>query len=76
MGNTKGGWFTLPSATIYNAFVSYDAKLGKHPLNLRITGKNLGNKLYYLSSTGSNSTMPFLSIGEPRTVLFSAKLGF
>lgn len=76
VGNTKGGWFTLPSATIYNAFVSYDAKLGKHPLNLRITGKNLGNKLYYLSSTGSNSTMPFLSIGEPRTVLFSAKLGF
>lgn len=76
VGDTKGNWFTLPSATVYNAFVSYDTKLGRWPLNIRLTGKNLGNKLHYISSTGSNSTMPFLSIGEPRSFTLGAKLSF
>lgn len=76
VGNDAGGWFTLPSATIYNAFVSYDTKVGKYPLNIRLTGKNLSDKLYYVSSTGSNSTMPFLSIGDPRSITLGAKLSF
>ena len=76
MGDTRGNWFTLPSATVYNAFATYDTKVGKLPLTVRLTGKNLGNKVHYISSTGSNSTMPFLSIGEPRTVTLGAKLSF
>ena len=76
VGNNQGDWFTLPSAAVYNAFVSYDTKVGKYPLNIRLTGKNLGDKRYYVSSTGSSSTMPFLSIGEPRSVTLGAKLSF
>ncbi len=76
VSNNRGDWFQLPSATVYNAFVSYDTKLGKQPLNLRLSGKNLGNKKYFVSSTGSNSTMPFLSIGNPREIGVSAKLSF
>ncbi|WP_455933575.1 TonB-dependent siderophore receptor [Neisseria sp.] len=76
VGDTRGNWFTLPSATVYNAFATYDTKVGKLPLTVRLTGKNLGNKVHYISSTGSNSTMPFLSIGEPRTVTLGTKLSF
>lgn len=72
--NYGGTWYTLPSATVYNAFVSYDTKLGGKPLNLRLTGKNLANKTYYVSHT--DATMQHLSYGSPREIGISAKLSF
>ncbi|OSI12751.1 TonB-dependent siderophore receptor [Neisseria canis] len=72
--NNQAQWFKLPSATTYSAFVSYDTKVGGKPLNVRLTGKNLGNKQYFVSHT--TATMEHLSIGEPRTVTLGAKLSF
>ncbi|KPN72136.1 TonB-dependent siderophore receptor [Neisseria sp. 83E34] len=72
--NNQAQWFEMPSATTYHAFVSYDTKVGGKPLNLRLTGKNLGNKQYFVSHT--SATMQHLSIGEPRTVTLGAKLSF
>ncbi len=72
--NYAGSWYKMPSATVYNAFVSYDTKLNGKPLNIRLTGKNLGNKTYYVSHT--NATMQHLSIGAPREIGLSAKLSF
>lgn len=67
-------WIKMPSATIYNTFVSYDTKIGGNDLNVRLTGKNLGNKRYFVSHT--NATMQHLSIGAPREINLSAKLSF
>ena len=54
--------------------LAYDIKLGKQDLNLRLTGKNLTNKRYFVSHT--TATMEHLSIGSPREVVLSAKFSF
>lgn len=74
INNDQATWFKIPSATLYNAFISYDVKLGKQDLNLRLTGKNLTNKRYFVSHT--TATMEHLSIGSPREVVLSAKFSF
>ncbi len=67
-------WIKMPSATVYNAFMSYDTKVGGKDLNIRLTGKNLGNKRYFVSHT--SATMEHLSIGAAREIGISAKLSF
>lgn len=74
INNGQTTWLKIPSATLYNAFISYDIKLGKQDLNLRLTGKNLTNKRYFVSHT--TATMEHLSIGSPREVVLSAKFSF
>lgn len=72
--NNKGTWVSLPSATVYNAFVSYDTKVKGKDVNLRLTGKNLGNKRYFTSHT--TATMEHLQIANPREIGISAKINF
>lgn len=72
--NYGGNWVTMPSATTYNAFVSYDTKVKGKDLNVRVTGKNLGNKRYFTSHT--TATMEHLQIGNPREIGISAKINF
>lgn len=72
--DNKATWIKLPSATLYNAFISYDAKLGDQDLNLRLTAKNIGNKKYFVSH--KNATMEHLSIGAAREIMLTAKVTF
>ncbi|QMT30865.1 TonB-dependent siderophore receptor [Alysiella filiformis] len=72
--NYNGNWVKMPSATTYNAFVSYDTKVKGKDLNLRLTGKNLGNKRYF--TTHTTATMEHLQIANPREIGVSAKLNF
>lgn len=72
--NYNGNWVKMPSATTYNAFVSYDTKVKGKDLNLRLTGKNLGNKRYF--TTHTTATMEHLQIANPREISIGAKLNF
>lgn len=72
--NYRDTWVSLPSAAIYNAFVSYQTKVKGKDVNIRLTGKNLGNKRYFTSHT--TATMEHLQIGQPREIGISAKLNF
>lgn len=76
VGNDNGGTWRLPAATVAEAFLSYDTTVGGHPLNLRLNGKNLTNRLYYTSSVGNSRYFPMIAIGNPREISLSAKFGF
>ena len=76
--NTAGGdrLWKVPSATVADAFVSYDTKIGGNKLNVRLNGKNLTNRLYYTSTVGSSAQYPMIAIGDPREISVSAKFEF
>ena len=74
--NNNGRLWKIPSATVADAFVSYEAKFGGNKLNVRLNGKNLTNRLYYTSTTGSSETYPMIAIGNPREISVSAKFEF
>lgn len=76
VGNDNGGTWRLPAATVAEAFLSYDTRIGNHPLNVRLNGKNLTNRLYYTSSVGNSQYFPMIAIGNPREISLSAKFGF
>ena len=66
----------IPAATVADAFVSYDTKIGDNKLNVRLNGKNLTNRLYYTSTVGSSAQYPMIAIGNPREISVSAKFEF
>ena len=74
--NNNGRLWKIPSATVADAFVSYEAKFGGNKLNVRLNGKNLTNRLYYTSTVGSSAQYPMIAIGNPREISVSAKFEF
>lgn len=61
----------IPSYSLIDAGLKYDANIQKTPVTFRLLGKNLFNKYYYSSAVDSG-----LAIGQPREVVFSAEVKF
>ncbi|OAM29345.1 TonB-dependent receptor [Eikenella longinqua] len=74
--DNNGRLWKVPSATVADAFVSYETRFGGNKLNVRLNGKNLTNRLYYTSTVGSSAQYPMIAIGNPREVSISAKFEF
>jgi len=58
--------------TVYDVGVRYATRLGETPLTLRALVTNIANKAYWGMPTLGGT----LGLGEPRTVMVSATLGF
>lgn len=64
--------FTLPSYTTTDVFATYKTKFQDKDLTWQLNIKNLFDKVYYPSATNKY----FVSIGDSRQILLSAKLAF
>ncbi|KES09512.1 Outer membrane receptor protein, mostly Fe transport [Snodgrassella alvi SCGC AB-598-O02] len=62
---------SVPGHTIFDVGARYNAKVSGHPFTLRAEVKNLTNKAYWGMPRLSN-----LSLGAPRTFLFSGSYDF
>ncbi|QEL57816.1 TonB-dependent siderophore receptor [Chromobacterium paludis] len=65
--------FLLPAYTVADAFVAWRRKLGEQRLELQLNVKNLFDKTYYRSSSGSALQV---RVGDPREVSARARLSF
>lgn len=65
--------FFLPSYTVADIFATYDTKVDKLPVTYQFNVKNLLDKVYYTSSTGSALNV---AIGDARRVSLSATVKF
>ncbi|ATP28753.1 TonB-dependent siderophore receptor [Chromobacterium violaceum] len=65
--------FELPAYSVADAFVSWQGKLGRNPLSLQLNVKNLFDKTYYASSSGSALQV---RVSEPREVALQTRLSF
>ncbi|WP_370052373.1 TonB-dependent siderophore receptor [Neptunomonas sp.] len=64
--------FTLPSYTTTDVFATYETRFQDKDLTWQLNIKNLFDKVYYPSATNKY----FVSIGDSRQVMLSAKLAF
>lgn len=64
--------FTLPSYTTADVFATYETRFQDKDLTWQLNIKNLFDKVYYPSATNKY----FVSIGDSRQVMLSAKLAF
>jgi len=62
----------IAARTVYDVGASYSTQLGDRPLTLRASVTNVANKAYWGIPTLGGT----LGLGEPRTVLLSASIGF
>uniref|UniRef100_UPI0015817B22 TonB-dependent siderophore receptor n=1 Tax=Vogesella oryzae TaxID=1735285 RepID=UPI0015817B22 len=65
--------FELPRYRVADAFVAWQSKLGHNKLDVQLNVKNLFDKTYYSSSSGSALQV---KIGDPREVSVQARLSF
>jgi len=64
--------FDLPDYTVFDAFATYDRKIGKYGLHVQLNVKNLFDKTYYTSSVNSY----FISMGDARQVSLLTTVDF
>lgn len=64
--------FELPDYTIANAFVSYDTKLAKQDVNIKLNLNNIFDKTYYTSSVNNLA----VSQGDSRQAVLRATVKF
>ena len=69
--NGSGLVYYMPPAKVVDAFMAYDVRIARHPVALQLNARNLFDETYYISDSGS--TQPAITIGEPRSFLFSVK---
>jgi len=62
----------IPAHTVYDVGMRYAMRVGETPLALRLSVENIANKAYWGMPTLGGT----LGLGEPRTVMVSARLGF
>jgi len=62
----------IPAHTVYDIGVRYATRIAETPLTLRVSVANVTNKAYWGMPTLGGT----LGLGEPRTVMVSATLGF
>lgn len=65
--------FFLPAYTVADVFATYDTKLDNLPVTYQFNVKNLFDKVYYTSTTGSALNV---AIGDARRVSLSATVKF
>ncbi|WP_024303512.1 TonB-dependent siderophore receptor [Pseudogulbenkiania sp. MAI-1] len=65
--------FALDAYTVADAFVAWQTRLGGNKLDVQLNVKNLFDKTYYTSTSGSNLQV---NVGEPREVVLQTKLSF
>jgi iron complex outermembrane receptor protein len=65
--------FFLPAYTVADVFATYDTKIDKLPVTYQFNVKNLFDKLYYTSTTGSALAV---AIGDARRISLSATVKF
>lgn len=70
--------FKIPHAITYDAFVSYDTKIGGKDVNFALNAKNLANKLYYISAVSSTTAENVIPIipGYARQFMLTATVKF
>lgn len=71
-GDTANTFF-LPAYTVADIFATYDTKIDKVPVVYQFNVKNLFDKVYYTSTTGSASNV---AMGEGRRISLSATVKF
>ncbi len=67
VGNRPGdsaNSFTLPAYTVFDAFATYETRVGAQKVRFQLNVKNLFNTVYYPSSANRY----FVAIGDPRQV--------
>ena len=65
--------FELPRYQVADAFVAWQGKVGRNKLDVQLNVKNLFDKTYYSSSSGSALQV---KIGEPREISVQTRLSF
>lgn len=65
--------FALPRYQVADAFVAWQGKLGYNKLDVQLNVKNLFDKTYYSSSSGSALQV---KIGDPREISVQTRLSF
>ena len=65
--------FFLPAYTVADIFATYDTKIDKLPVTYQFNVKNLFDKVYYTSTTGSALAV---AIGDARRFSLSATVKF
>lgn len=71
-GDTANNFF-LPAYTVADVFATYETKVDKLPVTYQFNVKNLFDKVYYTSTTGSALNV---AIGDARRVSLSATVKF
>lgn len=65
--------FALDAYTVADAFVAWQTRLGGNRLDVQLNVKNLFDKTYYTSTSGSNLQV---NVGEPRELVLQTRLSF
>jgi len=65
--------FFMPAYTVADIYATYETKIDKLPVVYQFNVKNLFDKTYYASTTGSNLNV---AIGDPRRFSLSATVKF
>jgi iron complex outermembrane receptor protein len=76
MGDRPGdapNTFFLPAYTVADVFATYDTAIDTLPVTYQVNVKNLFDKVYYTSSTGSNLNV---ALGDARRFSLSATVKF
>ena len=68
-----GNSFELPRYQVADAFVAWQRKVGRNKLDVQLNVKNLFDKTYYSSSSGSALQV---KIGDPREISVQTRLSF
>lgn len=73
--------FQLPSYTVTDAFIAWQTRLRGKKLEIQANLKNVFDKTYYASSTGTTTTsssgsVSTVRLGDPRELLVKASLTF
>ena len=69
--------YKLPHAVVYDAFIAYDTKISGKKVSFQLNGKNLTNKTYFPSTSGTatNTLIP-VALGYGREFIFNTKVEF
>jgi iron complex outermembrane receptor protein len=76
MGDRPGdapNTFFMPAYTVGDVFATYDTRIDSLPVTYQFNVKNLFDKVYYTSSTGSNLNV---ALGDARRFSLSATVKF
>ncbi|CAM2197303.1 iron complex outermembrane recepter protein [Paraburkholderia kururiensis] len=74
VGDGTGKVYHLPWGHVVDAFVAWDSRIYGRSIAWQLNAKNLFNSTYYTSSCCTG--LPFVTIGESREFLLSARLDF
>lgn len=64
-GELGAPYFTLPAYTVFNAFATYETKIGGHKTRFQLNVNNLLNRVYYTSSVNPY----FVALGTSRQIM-------